>query len=337
MYRRIKKTAVIFVVILVVLSSSLSVFAVANVSSDNKQVTIDNMIYTAISASRCQTDMTGYKYYDLQATSYGEKKSGYTYDAPAFVAWADVNNSDVYWQGNNNYYFTYVVDFDFSQYTSSEYISFSFDVLLVNEANSDALVFFEYNRGFYSLDDDSVQPYTVSGQVIKVKTEGFQSSKRWRGEFHFKLQGESNYKNHIEIRIANFTVDSKTAQQYEEEFASSSGNDNIDALTEAIPDVGIDEVLQSFDKLTKSMMTNETDCVIKFPAIAIPAIEPYFNKVELLSAQDIDMSTYIQMMPETILLLLQSLLTVALILYCFKELYGWISYALTLKGGSSNE
>lgn len=85
------------------------------------------------------------------------------------------------------------------------------------------------------------------------------------------------------------------------------------------------------------MMTNETDCVIKFPAIAIPAIEPYFNKVELLSAQDIDMSTYIQMMPETILLLLQSLLTVALILYCFKELYGWISYALTLKGGSSNE
>lgn len=45
-------------------------------------------------------------------------------------------------------------------------------------------------------------------------------------------------------------------------------------------------------------------------------------------------NTYI---PSNILTLIRNLLTVGLIVFCVKELYNLIQYALTLKGGNTNE
>ena len=83
------------------------------------------------------------------------------------------------------------------------------------------------------------------------------------------------------------------------------------------------------------MSYSGTNCSWTFPAITLPAIPGVMDSVQLTSEQPIDFTYWVNQIPANLLLLIQSLLTIALIIYCFKEVYGTISYVLTLRGGGS--
>jgi len=126
----------------------------------------------------------------------------------------------------------------------------------------------------------------------------------------------------------------KDSPEEEKEAASSQGNQSTSDATTAITD-NSQGFIDSLGGFANSMSYSGTECTWTFPAITLPAIPGVMDSVQLTSEQPIDFSYWVNKIPSNLLLLIQSLLTLALIIYCFKEVYGTISYVLTLRGGGS--
>ena len=94
-----------------------------------------------------------------------------------------------------------------------------------------------------------------------------------------------------------------------------------------------DGFINAISNLVRALSYNGTDCKWTLPQVKIPQIGNIVPEISLIEQQDIDFGVWVQKMPSNILKLIQSVCTCALIVYCFKELYGAISYVLTLKGG----
>lgn len=122
----------------------------------------------------------------------------------------------------------------------------------------------------------------------------------------------------------------------EKEEAQISGDSSISKGTNSIEDKGTG-FADSLSGLVSSMSYSGTQASWTFPEVKLPAIKGVMEEKVLIEEQPIDFTTWINAIPSPILLLIQSVLTMALIVYCFKELYGTISYVLTLRGGGSSE
>lgn len=120
----------------------------------------------------------------------------------------------------------------------------------------------------------------------------------------------------------------------EKEEASNEGGELADQLTGAMPDKS-QGFMAALKELAGSMSYDGTEASLTFPAIVIPGIPGLFGSFQLSQEQKIDFSFWIQKLPGPILTLVQIVLTIALVVFCFKELYGMISYAMTLRGGSN--
>ena len=125
-------------------------------------------------------------------------------------------------------------------------------------------------------------------------------------------------------------------QENEKNEAESSGQGSVDDVSGAIEDKSAG-FISAISNLVGSMSYNGTACAWSFPAIKLPAIEGVMPEYQLTDEKPIDFEFWVNKIPANILLLVRSLLTIALIGYCFKELYSTISYVLTLKGGGNNE
>lgn len=125
-------------------------------------------------------------------------------------------------------------------------------------------------------------------------------------------------------------------QENEKNEAESSGQGSVDEISGAIEDKSAGFV-SAISNLVGSMNYNGTACAWSFPAIKLPAIDGVMAETQLTEEMPIDFEFWVNKIPSNILLLIRSILTIALIGYCFKELYGTISYVLTLKGGGNNE
>ena len=110
-----------------------------------------------------------------------------------------------------------------------------------------------------------------------------------------------------------------------------SGDEGIKG-SENVPDKS-DGFINSISKLVGALSYNGTECKWTLPQVKIPQIANIVPEKTLIEQQEIDFGVWVQKLPSNILKLIQALLTCALIVYCFKELYGTISYVLTLKGG----
>lgn len=109
----------------------------------------------------------------------------------------------------------------------------------------------------------------------------------------------------------------------------SQGSDSIENSGQGFGD--------SMGGLVSSMSYTGTDCSWTFPEVKIPAIKGVMKETVLIEQQPINFGVWIDAIPSNIMLLIRSVLTGALIIYCFKELYGTISYVLTLKRSGVNE
>lgn len=106
----------------------------------------------------------------------------------------------------------------------------------------------------------------------------------------------------------------------------SSGDSAVDGA-DNIPDKS-EGFISSLTNFVSAMSTTDTSCSITFPAITTPAIAG-IPSYTLSEEQDVDFSEAIALLPTSIMTLVQSLLTIGLIIFAFKELYDTISEALT--------
>lgn len=120
----------------------------------------------------------------------------------------------------------------------------------------------------------------------------------------------------------------------EKEQASQGGDSNVNEVLEVVPDKseGFMNAIQGF---ASSMSYTGTSATLSIPALTIPEIPGLIPKTVLWDGLELDFGQYIGMLPDGLLLLVQSLLTIALIVYCFKELYDTIAYVMTLRKGST--
>lgn len=134
----------------------------------------------------------------------------------------------------------------------------------------------------------------------------------------------------------NEKLDDLLAQpEQEKNEANSSGNDGVGELTGVIPDYSTG-FITGMNKLATSLSYNGTECKWTFPQLYIPAMEGVTSEIPLTDGEwEIDIGSWVQKLPPTILKIIQIVLTVALILYCVKELYDTVQYALTLKSGGA--
>ena len=116
----------------------------------------------------------------------------------------------------------------------------------------------------------------------------------------------------------------------------SQGEGSVNDVSGAIEDKS-SGFISSIQNLVSAMSYNGTACAWKVPSINLPAIAGIMDEVKLTDEMPIDFEYWVNKIPANILLLVRSLLTIGLIVYCFKELYNTISYVLTLKGGGNDE
>lgn len=121
----------------------------------------------------------------------------------------------------------------------------------------------------------------------------------------------------------------------EKEQSKGEGNKFVDQILDALPDPSTD-VLAALKSLTDATAYTGTDAVLPIPAIVLPGIEGLFPETVIWEGTNFDFGEYLGFIPSSLLTLVQSLFTIAIVLFCVYELKGIISYCLTLrenKGG----
>ena len=117
--------------------------------------------------------------------------------------------------------------------------------------------------------------------------------------------------------------------------AEDAGNKFVDQILDALPDPST-EVLAALKGLTDATSYTGTDAVLPIPALVLPGIAGLFPETVIWEGAELDFGEYMEVVPPSLLSLVRSLFTIAIVLFCVYELKGIISYCLTLrenKGG----
>lgn len=116
----------------------------------------------------------------------------------------------------------------------------------------------------------------------------------------------------------------------------NSGNDSVSDVSSSVPDKSAG-MLSALQSLSNAVSYTGTVAKWKFPQMYIPAIAGVTDRINLNSEMEIDFTYWINQIPKDIRTVISALATIGLVIFAFKELYGLISYVLTLKGGGNNE
>ena len=104
----------------------------------------------------------------------------------------------------------------------------------------------------------------------------------------------------------------------------------MDQILGALPDPST-KVLGALKGLTDATSYTGTKAALTIPPIVLPGIGDLFPTTEIWGGAEFDFGEYIEYLPSTLLTLVRSLFTIAIVLYCVYELKGIISYCLTLR------
>lgn len=119
----------------------------------------------------------------------------------------------------------------------------------------------------------------------------------------------------------------------EKDEAQSAGDDLTGELEEVIPDYS-EDIGEALGSLASALAYDGTEAILRIPQVNFPQVGDLIPGFVMLEETEVDMGAYVNMMPAELLLLAQSLLTGALILYCFYELYSTVGMVLMPKGGN---
>lgn len=124
-------------------------------------------------------------------------------------------------------------------------------------------------------------------------------------------------------------------QENEKNEANDGGNSGVNQLEQLIPNES-DGFISAFQGLISAASYNGTECNWTLPSIKLPAIDGVMDEIVLTEDMEIDFEFWIGEIPTSVMMIVKSLLTAAIMVFGFKELYSLISYILTLKGGGGN-
>lgn len=116
----------------------------------------------------------------------------------------------------------------------------------------------------------------------------------------------------------------------------NSGNNSVNDVSGSVPDMSAG-MLSALQSLSNAVSYTGTVAVWKFPQMYIPAISGVTDRINLNSETEINFAYWVDKIPQDIRTIISALSTIGLVVFAFKELYGLISYVLTLKGGGNNE
>ena len=124
--------------------------------------------------------------------------------------------------------------------------------------------------------------------------------------------------------------------QQEKTETQNSGNNSVNDVSGSVPDKSAG-MLSALQSLSNAVSYTGTSAKWTFPQMYIPAISGVTDRINLNPEMEIDFSYWINQIPQDIRTIISALATIGLVVFAFKELYGLISYVLTLKGGGNNE
>lgn len=175
------------------------------------------------------------------------------------------------------------------------------------------------------------RPVTLSVAVdmIYEQSQTMQKIEQQLGDIGGKLDDTNNQLEDVKDKLDGIL----NQPEQEKSEAQQGANDAFDGVVDVVPDHS-EGLVDAFSGLASSMSYNGTAAKLAIPAVSLPGIDGLYDGFIVMQPQELDFEVYFQMLPENLLLLVQSLFTAALIIFCFKELYNTIQYCLTLKGGN---
>lgn len=163
------------------------------------------------------------------------------------------------------------------------------------------------------------------------------------GDLHFLITGLDTYNYTVKSLVIRFTrvtcqygLESEFSQQIEKEETENSGNESLNDVQSAVPDKSAG-MLSALQSLSNAVSYTGTSAKWTFPQMYIPAINGVTDRINLNSEMEIDFAYWVNQIPQDIRTVISAIATIGLVVFAFKELYGLISYVLTLKGGGNNE
>lgn len=128
----------------------------------------------------------------------------------------------------------------------------------------------------------------------------------------------------------------KEQQENEKQEANNSGNDAVDSVTGAIPS-DTAGFMEAVKLLTSSMSYDGTDAVWTIPSMKIPKMDGITEEIKLTDNLQVNFADYVNMIPEKPLSVARIVCTLALIVFCAKELYGLIQEVMISRRSGANE
>ena len=125
------------------------------------------------------------------------------------------------------------------------------------------------------------------------------------------------------------------AEQEKTETQNSADN-SVSDVSGSVPDKSAG-MLSALQSLSNAVSYTGTSAKWTFPQMYIPAIAGVTDRINLNPEMEINFTYWVNQIPGDIRTLISALATIGLVVFAFKELYGLISYVLTLKGGGNNE
>lgn len=190
---------------------------------------------------------------------------------------------------------------------------------------------------FYGADKFELEKLTnIYNQLVQANANDTQMISKLDSIMHSNASIDVKLNQLIDLQNSTITWLEKIfnylneSQEKQKEAASQQGNSSVSQGSSAIEDKGGDFV-GSLSGLTNSMSYTGTQCAWEFPQVKLPAIPGVMDEMVLIKKQPIDFAVWVDAIPSDILLVVQSLCTAGLIIYCFKELYSTIAYVLTLR------
>lgn len=116
----------------------------------------------------------------------------------------------------------------------------------------------------------------------------------------------------------------------------NSANNSVSDVSGSVPDKSAG-MLSALQSLSNAVSYTGTSAKWTFPQMYIPAISGVTERINLNSSMEIDFTYWVNQIPQDIRTVISAIATIGLVIFAFKELYGLISYVLTLKGGGNNE
>lgn len=236
-----------------------------------------------------------------------------------------------YLGSGTNYYTQEIEAYSISKNAATETVTIKFAFSLVNPASSGSTpANFNADIGAAGAYNYSVMDVLFPWSSSYVVPVNFQS-------YFYGLNVERD-----EGQLYNALVISQLPEQTanaildeEERRANQGGNDAIDDVNGAITD-NSGGFIDAIGALATALSYNGTEAAWTFPKISMPEIEGVMDGYTLVESQPIDFGEWVQKMPASLLQLVRALTTIGLIVFCFKELWGIVSYVMVLKGGNAD-